>query len=355
MEGKKKLLLINNGYPSSEIPNYTTYIKTIYECLVKAKLDVEILAITYHKLSIFHKFKKYLLFWRSLLVKNISTYDIIYINHPPFCFPIFLNRTLYKRTVYLHWHGSELVSNNLFIKSFLFIINNKTNILYQIVPSLYFKQILKAKISLNDNMIFITPSGGVDTQLFHPNVERYNEDKFILGFSSALTSSKGFDIVIEIARKRHFIEDKIKKKIEFHIINYGHNSGYYVNLIKDEKIPFKIYEKMGKNKMPQFYQSIDILLMPSTRIGESLGLVALEAMSCNIPVITYNICAFPEFIIHKMSGERVEKSKNIDCDVDNFISAIIMVISNYSAYKPREIIIDKYSTDYVIQQYEKYL
>ena len=57
--------------------------------------------------------------------------------------------------------------------------------------------------------------------------------------------------------------------------------------------------------MPQFYNSCDILLFPTHH--ESLGLVGLEAMACNKPVVGSNCTALPEYIIPGKTGELFEK------------------------------------------------
>jgi Glycosyltransferase len=108
---------------------------------------------------------------------------------------------------------------------------------------------------------------------------------------------------------------------------------------------------MSKNEMPLFYESIDILLMSSQR-SESLGLVTLEAMSCGKPVICFNKFAFPEFVISGVTGELVDYSQNDD-NVDGFINAIERVVKSYKNYHPRDIVVNKYSCDYVIAQYKE--
>ena len=51
---------------------------------------------------------------------------------------------------------------------------------------------------------------------------------------------------------------------------------------------------MPKEKMPNFYNSIDIFLFPTNRSAESLGLVGLEAMSCGVPVLCSNTTSLAE-------------------------------------------------------------
>jgi len=58
---------------------------------------------------------------------------------------------------------------------------------------------------------------------------------------------------------------------------------------------------LGKqNDMAQFLSLADILLLPSE--NESFGLVALEAMACEVPVVATRVGGLPEVIDHERDG-----------------------------------------------------
>ncbi|MBW2064752.1 MAG: glycosyltransferase family 4 protein, partial [Deltaproteobacteria bacterium] len=48
------------------------------------------------------------------------------------------------------------------------------------------------------------------------------------------------------------------------------------------------------NKMPERYQTMDILLMPTVR--EGFGLAVAEAMACGLPVVASKCSAIPELV-----------------------------------------------------------
>jgi glycosyltransferase involved in cell wall biosynthesis len=56
-------------------------------------------------------------------------------------------------------------------------------------------------------------------------------------------------------------------------------------------IPFQ-----NQKKLCEIYNIFDLLVFPSQRLGESLGLVAVEALTCGLPVIASDIAA-PSFFI----------------------------------------------------------
>lgn len=352
---KKKLLCINNGYPSKKYPKYTSYIQTIVNCLKQANFEVDVFAIRFNgKITPFYKFVKHIQFWIKALFINLNNYNIVYINHLPFVWPILFNHTLNKENVYIHWHGNDLVSNTYFIKCALKLIRKKGKGFKHITPSQYFKRKLIEIMGYNENIVFVSPSGGVNTLLFRP-IQNLKIDEIVIGYSAALMKSKGADTFLEIVRKKTEIESRCDKRISFKLINYGPEAEFYVNRFKDIESNIKIIEKIPKEKMPEFYQSINILIMPSIRMGESLGLVVLEAMSCGIPVVTHNLCAFPEFVVPEESGELVDYCEDLNERSDRFINALVKIIDNYQSYHPVNIVLSSYSEESVIQSYKTIL
>jgi glycosyltransferase involved in cell wall biosynthesis len=349
----KKILLINNGYPSKEMPNFTSWMVSIEKCLKNAGFDVDLLVIKFKNSKIFTKIKQYLHYAIRLLTTNLS-YDIIYINHPTFSFPVFCRPKLKYKKVFLHWHGEDLICKTKLNKKILLFFRKKYSSYYHITPSFYFKRELIKRLSIPEKKIFVSPSGGVDISIFSKFEKHKTESKLVIGYCSALNASKGADIILEMARKSKFLETRLNKPIEFAVINYGNDeSQYYIERILNEKLPICIWKTMKKQNMPNFYNSIDLLLMPSIREGESLGLVVLEAMSCNVPVITYDICAFPEFVINEISGERLVFTDSFDLNLTKFMDLTIHVLSNVNLYNPRKIVVDNYSEEAVINEYKK--
>ena len=348
-----KTLCINNGYRSEKYPNNYGYIQTIVNCLEKAGFDVDLFVIRFNrKITPFYKLIKYLQFWFNAIFIDLKGYDIIYINHLPFVWPILFNRTIKTKRVYVHWHGNDLVSESYFAKWSLNLIKKKAIGFKHITPSQYFKGKLMEIMEYTTDDIYVSPSGGVNTTLFTPKLRSMSEN-VIIGYSASLIKSKGADLFLEIIKKKKKIEAICNKRITFKAINYGAEAECYVKLYKMETQDIEIINKLPKSKMPSFYQSIDVFVMPS--LGESLGLVVLEAMSCGVPVITHNLCAFPEFVISGTSGELVDYCDNINERADRYIKALIKVINNYQIYSPIEIIQSRYNVNAVVELYKTFL
>lgn len=84
--------------------------------------------------------------------------------------------------------------------------------------------------------------------------------------------------------------------------------------------------KVNHQDMPALYQSMDALLMPTTR--EGLSLSVLEAMACGLPVVASNCSSLPEQIIHEKGGYLCSTG-----DVNSYAEALIQLNYNHQLRK----------------------
>jgi len=119
-----------------------------------------------------------------------------------------------------------------------------------------------------------------------------------------------------------------------------------LNLMKDIKF-------LGKQiELVPLLSASDIFLMPSQ--SESFGLSALEAMSCELPVISSSVGGLPELVVHGETGYIAEIG-----DVDRMAKYAIELLTNSARYKmfaaaSRKRAVDNFSSDKVVDQYEHY-
>ncbi len=152
----------------------------------------------------------------------------------------------------------------------------------------------KSVVGLKDGSL-----AGVDFKRFNRNRSSLLLDKkgikFI--FLGRLNIDKGINDLIEIIPKHLsiFIED------EFMIIGPNENQILYSELIKlKAKWPNNIKLK-GFTRCPEKYlKESDILLLPSKR--EGFGNIIIEAASCGVPTIAYEIYGIKNAIKNKITG-----------------------------------------------------
>jgi glycosyltransferase involved in cell wall biosynthesis len=250
------------------------------------------------------------------------------------------------KNLIIHWHGADIFAEKLHTKilnklSYWFIPNSCRHI----APSHYFAESVAETLHIRKEDIFVSASGGVDIDTFIP--KKKQKDGFHLGFASHVSKEKGFDMLAMMVEQADVLEKRFGTKLYFHYINYGAEKKFYNEKFKDNDrvIAHGLYPK---ENMSDFYSEIDLLLL-STRLAESLGLVSLEAMSCDRPVVGTDAFAVKEYILEGQTGERFKMR-----DYDDMLKAIGKVIQNYEQYSPRKFIVENYSMQSVANGYKEY-
>lgn len=144
--------------------------------------------------------------------------------------------------------------------------------------SQFIRDLLKQYYDIDSTVI----PNGVDLKLFKP-IEKYAartilnlpKDKKIGVFVGSLLYSKGFDIIAKLARKN--------PSVLFLILSpKGDQPRISSNMI--------LYSNIPHRDMSNFYSAADFLILPSR--FEGCNLSTLEAMACNVPVLTSETGSF---------------------------------------------------------------
>jgi L-malate glycosyltransferase len=96
----------------------------------------------------------------------------------------------------------------------------------------------------------------------------------------------------------------------------------------------------------------DLFLMPSQ--SESFGLSALEAMACDVPVVSSNAGGLPELNLHGETGYIAEIG-----DIDKMAKYSLDLLQNEKKYRifsenARKRAVNLFSSEKIVPQYEKY-
>ena len=183
----------------------------------------------------------------------------------------------------------------------LSVIASAMSLLFSII--LYYKDIVKERVHDNEKIIIVSPSGGINANFFYP--KRFNRDNrgiYHLGYVGRIDPCKGW---------REFIEALYRLPNEFNyratIIGYGSEVEYLKEYLRrDERHRIDYMPKVAHEELRNYYSQFDILLFPSMRKEESLGLVGIEAMACGTPIIGSNIGGIPSYLTHKETGYLIE-------------------------------------------------
>lgn len=287
-----KILLISNMYPSHKNPTYGIFVKQTYDWL-KLKYNVTLIKITKQN-NKFLKLLNYLRFYFiTILLGVFFRYDCIYahfISH--MALPIRVIKKIKPNIVIIgNIHGEDVFSDfkkfekNKQRSQIFFKYAN-----YIISPSDYYKKRLINEYNYDETKIFVSPSGGVNIELFSEKKKLESRKQlnldlndFYIGFVSRLEKGKGFEYLINSFSKLN------NKSIKLIIVGSGSQETKYKKMTEELGLTSRVIfiPLLEHSKLTYLYNSLDIFCFPSE--AESLGLVGLEAMSCgNLCVVSDN-------------------------------------------------------------------
>ena len=182
--------------------------------------------------------------------------------------------------------------------------------LYRLAPITFItcSQWLKNRASqsaLLDGHTIIDIPNPINTQLFKPQnmIEARNKiglptDKKLILFGSVKVTDKrkGIDYFVESCKL--LAERYPELKEELGVVVYGKNSEQLKSLI-----PFQVYPLnyiSDEKDLVNIYNAVDLYVTPS--LEENLPTTIMEAMSCGVPCVGFNVGGIPEMIDHLHNG-----------------------------------------------------
>lgn len=152
--------------------------------------------------------------------------------------------------------------------------------------------------------IAITPFG-VDTQLFQKKTEYNNTGEYVIGNVKALYPKYGIDVLIRAFKL--VVDRNQEKNIRLEIIGTGPDLEKLEQMAKELKIQDKVHfiGRIENAYLPDYYNRF--LVSVSISDSESFGVVAVEAMACECPVVTSDADGFTEVVKDGETGFIVPK------------------------------------------------
>lgn len=264
--------------------------------------------VLFKSTSVWKKILSYILFFFKTtydLNFNRKKFDFIYfhyLNHS--LIPLFFvfNKKYLPRMIF-NAHGADLFPETKLSR----ILAEKTSVHFIhaskiVVPSIYFQKKLIEKYNIEQSKIFVSPSGGVDTNIFFNfDTLKFKRKKTVIGFLGRIEKNKGILLTLDLIKNFSFEE---LQKIKFLVAGTGSLLEYIKDIIQKDysNVDIEILGPLDHETIPTFFNSIDLFLFLSNREGESLGLVALEALACGVPIIAFKNGAIEEFLIEEKNG-----------------------------------------------------
>lgn len=284
---KLKIKLLSNMYPSEQDQLFGVFVKkTVNSLEGLGAIFTSKIVIKGKRDNFLKKVITYSVYYlKSLISVFNNQHHLIYIHFLTHNFPlIWWYKKIQSKPVIINLHGSDI--NKVKKNSTLDLLQKKvlTTADEIVVPSLYFKEVLKKRYPELDNPVYIFPSAGIDTKVF--NAVNKSTLSLTISFVSRIDHGKGWEDFLTIIKTLN--DDAIKVKAI--IAGDGQEKKELLNSIEShpykDQIDYRGFQ--SKEKLVDIYQTSEIFIFP-TELPESLGLVGIEAMACKNVIFARNI------------------------------------------------------------------
>ena len=293
-------------YPSDSAPNYGVFVQNTEKILVDAGMNVDRTVMFKHNGKL-RKLISYIRYYAEILLKGLSnTYDVTYVHYASHnAIPLLLLKRLKKQTIiYTNVHGSDVVPEVPSQEKYQNLVKKllmASNII--ITPSHYYRKLVKSKYGIS-NQIEVFPSGGINPVIFYDNGNQQETKtklhldlgKKYIGFVGRLDVGKGWDVLLDAFHSLN--QDGTFDDLSLLVVGDGKERSQFEAKVAEYGLSDKIvhYPLLPQEKLNLIYNAIDVFCFPTTRKGESLGLVGLEAMACGAPIIGSSIGGLLDYI-----------------------------------------------------------
>lgn len=273
----------------------------------------------------FMKVLNYLWFYINTFIKCLlGNYDLIYVHYPSMSAqPVLMAKKLRNFSLISNVHGTDVIPLKLthqkMEKYTAAAIQASSKV---VVPSEYYAHLISDTYNKSKADILVYPSGGVNPDVFYQVSDEaresyrlkfgINPDKMVIGFVGRIFKAKGWDIFLDALE---IINNAGRYDYEVLMVGSGEDDEECAERIealpKNLKKSIHRFPLLPQEDLAKAYNAIDIFVFPTTSKSESLGLVAIEAMACGIPVIASDYAAPAYYVNDGVNGYKFEMGNKV--------------------------------------------
>jgi len=196
----------------------------------------------------------------------------------------------------------------------------------------------------------------VDANRFHPSNDGshirqrhgIDPDEKVVMYVGRLVFHKGLEYLVRSAK---YLEDDTK----YLIVGTGDFRPTLEKIVKDENLEDRVIfaGRVSNEELPNYYGATDVFVLPSVSRLEAFGIVTLEAMASEVPVVVSDIPGVREVITEGRNGLVAEPMNSQD--IAGKIRSILEnpEMAERMGKKGRERVLENFTWDIVAESIEK--
>ena len=302
--------------------------------------------LTIRRMSYWLKVSKGFISPQSILyfIKETAKTDLVILNQPNFeGLLLAIIAKIFRKKIISIFHCQVFLEGNLITKFINFVLNASMKIQLNLSDKIvvytkdyinslpYFKMFIEKTVAVLPPIV----KSVADKKLFN-KLLILKKNNIWIGFAGRISSEKGLEYLI---RSINRLENKKNVKLIF-AGPYGKDvageNNYYDKIIaelKEYKINYLFLGNLTNKQLSSFYESIDILVLPSINQTEAFGMVQAEAMLSETPVIASNLPGVRMAIKLTKMGIITEPK-----DIEQLSNAINEILKNKKKYSNNDLI-----------------
>ena len=174
---------------------------------------------------------------------------------------------------------------------------------YIVLHSNFAKKTFIEKGYKKSKLVVIHPS--INTKKFKKTIKR--DDKFRVLFCGSVEPRKGFHYLLEAFDSLKLDNAELWVIGSLNYLKKDKKFKRFINKYQKRNIIF--FDTIGSNKLADYFSQCSILVLPS--ISDGFGLVVMQAMACNLPVIASENTGASDLITNGKDGFVVQ-TRNVN-------------------------------------------
>ncbi|WP_236033034.1 glycosyltransferase family 4 protein [Algoriphagus pacificus] len=294
-------------YPNSKYPSFGVFVKNFEEAIRKEGVEIVESSLIKGRKAGLARIWAYLVFFVEVIWKsNRGDFDLIYVHYMQHSLiPLnFWKRRKDKKLV-LNAHGTDILGTGKLaskIRRFNSKLIKSADLV--VVPSEFFVSKIK-NLGVSKEKIYISPSGGINDQVFYPILPK-KTDSGKIGYFGRLDPGKGLETLLKA-----FIEIQKSISLKLDIIGGGSLENSLHSFCQENNLleSVQFFGPLSQANSAKIIRNWDLAVFPS-QLEESLGLVGIEAMACGVPVIGSRIGGIPTYLRDGINGFLFEQGNH---------------------------------------------